>query len=68
MATDNEARFVVLVTAALLIFGVMVGFFNGVVSGRQDVRQEAIKTGVARWVSDENGASKFEWVIRGEDR
>jgi len=68
MATDNEARVVLLLTAALLIVGVMMGFFKGVVSGRQDVRQEAIKTGVARWVSDENGASKFEWIIRGEGK
>ena len=35
-------------------------------SAKKLIREEAVMSGVARWVSDEKGKPKFEWIIPKE--
>jgi len=53
--------------AGFTFIGLLVGFAVGTLlgqwCGRQDIRKEAVKTGVARYVADTDGSSKFEWIV-----
>lgn len=51
--------FDVIVLALLCcISGALVGW--GVT--RDEIRHDAVRSGAAHWVSDEDGAAKFEWI------
>jgi hypothetical protein len=39
---------------------------KGIETGRKSAYTEAVKAGVARWVLDEKGESKLEWIIPKE--
>lgn len=69
MFTDPiEPVVVSIVALVFLVVVVGVSMVNGVDIGKREMRNEAIKAGVARWVGDEDGDPKFEWILRGEDR
>jgi hypothetical protein len=34
--------------------------------GSGEIRREAVKAGVARYVADTDGSSKFEWIVPAE--
>ena len=46
------------------VLGVFAGKNAGERKAKKEIRQEAIKAGVARWVPDEDGSPKFEWTKR----
>jgi len=58
--------------AVFAFIGLLVGFAAGSLlgmwSGGVNVRKEAVKAGVARWVAAEDGDSKFEWIVPTEKR
>jgi hypothetical protein len=55
-----------------VLVGVLAGFAAwfplGKWEGGRNLRNEAVKTGVARWMPDESGAAKFEWIVPAEKR
>lgn len=63
---DGETLALGIIVSLLTGFG--IGTLLGQWSGRQDIRKEAVKTGVARYVAAEDGDSKFEWIVPSEKK
>jgi len=68
MISTKEIAVVLVFMLVMLSAISILSVLRGVDIGERDVRREAIKVGAAKWVSDEDGEPKFEWVIKGEDR
>jgi hypothetical protein len=56
----------VIITVALLSFA--LGLFTGMYNGDKDFKKTAVKVGVAKWVSDQEGNAEFQWIINGENK
>jgi hypothetical protein len=42
------------------------GFWVGQKDGNDEIRREAVKAGIARYVPDAEGRAKFEWIAPKE--
>jgi cytochrome b subunit of formate dehydrogenase len=51
-----------------LLAGIAIGFGIGVSMSSGEIRREAVRTGVARYVAAEDGGSKFEWIVPSEKK
>lgn len=55
---------------AFVFVGAVLGFGIGASWGSfgttRSFRNDAVKVGVARWVANENGSVKFQWIIPKE--
>jgi hypothetical protein len=46
-----------------VVAGLTIGHVHGAESGKEELRQEAVHAGVARWVCDPvTGKTEFEWL------
>jgi hypothetical protein len=55
--------------ASVYILALLLSFIGGTVAmeigrhcEREEIRRDAVKAGLARYVTDEAGAQKFEWI------
>jgi len=57
---ENIASFVALFFTFL--FMVFVGFMGGMAYGMHKFREQAVSSGHAKWLHDEDGRSTFAWM------
>lgn len=62
-----------LMATIVLIFGLLVlllcvavGGWIGKTYGRYEIKKQAVQSGVAEWVVDEDGTVGFRWKAKGE--
>lgn len=67
MKTNTEDRLVRLFLLLVLVaFVFVVGMGVGFQSGREDMQEEAVKQGAARFEVDGNRQVKFVWLLRNQ--
>ena len=57
MRTEDKVLVRVILLIMVIVLAVRSWF-----GGADYVRAEAVQAGTARWVADENGEPKFEWI------
>ena len=65
---DGDDRFLLVAAGFGLLIGVISGLGIGVWIGANDVRKEAVRAGVARYVAGPEGCAKFEWIAPPEKK
>lgn len=49
---------------AIVILGAVFGVIGGQALGIKEIRQQAVKAGVAEWTSDAQGNPEFKWKTK----
>lgn len=63
---SEETEFWSKLAAAIGTVCLIIGIFIGRTSAIDEIRNEAVKSGVARWVSNNDGSVKFQF-LRGTE-